>query len=107
MKIKMKMTNQKAVLMERIIALQKQKDQDLQILKNQYQITIESFKPLNLIKTSVQEIVSAPNLSSNVIGGALGLGTKYLLKTFLNENDPNPIKKIAGKLVRLAIKRFF
>ncbi len=102
----MKTRQQKEILMELIIAQQKQQAQDLQMLKNQYQITIDSFKPLNLIKSSFKEIVSTPNLYSNVFEGTLGFGTNYLLKTFLNENDPNPIKKIVGKLVRLAIKRF-
>jgi hypothetical protein len=102
----MKTTNQKAVLMERIIELQHKQAHELQLLKDQYQTTIDSFKPLNLIKTSLQEIASTPNLTSKVIGGTLGFGTNYLLKTFLNENDPNPIKKIVGKLVKMTIKRF-
>lgn len=100
----MKTTNQKAVLMERIKVLENKQSTDLQSLKMQYQMTIDSFKTVNLIKTSLQEIITTPNLTSNLIGGTLGMGTSYLLKTVLTDNDKNPIKKILGKVVKLAIK---
>lgn len=102
----MKTTNQKAVLMEQIKALQTKQSTDLENLKTQYQMTIASFKTVNLIKTSLQEIITTPNLTSNLIGGTLGMGTGYLLKNILTDSDKNPIKKILGKVVKLAIKRW-
>lgn len=102
----MKTTNQKAVLMEKIKALQTKQSTDFENLKTQYHITIASFKTINLIKTSIQEIITTPNLTTNLIGGTLGMGTSYLLKTVFADNDQNPIKKILGKVVKLAIKRW-
>lgn len=102
----MKTTNQKAVLMEQIKALQTKQSTDLENLKTQYQMTIASFKTVNLIKTSLQEIITTPNLTSNLIGGTLGMGTGYLLKNILTDSDKNPIKKILGKVVKLALKRW-
>ena len=69
-------------------------------------MTIASFKTVNLIKTSLQEIITTPNLTSNLIGGTLGMGTGYLLKNILTDSDKNPIKKILGKVVKLALKRW-
>lgn len=100
----MKTINQKAVLMERIVALQSKQTQDFEALKNQYQVTIDSFKPLNLIKNSILDVATTPNLKSYLISGAIGLGSDYLSKTFLNENDKNPIKRVIGKVVRFALK---
>lgn len=102
----MKTTNQKAVLMEQIKALQTKQSTDLENLKTQYQMTIASFKTVNLIKTSLQEIITTPNLTSNLIGGTLGMGTGYLLKNILTDSDNSPIKKILGKVVKLALKRW-
>ena len=102
----MKTTNQKAVLMEQIKALQTKQSTDLENLKTQYQMTIASFKTVNLIKTSLQEIITTPNLTSNLIGGTFGMGTGYLLKNILTDSDKNPIKKILGKVVKLALKRW-
>lgn len=99
----MKTTNQKAVLMERIIVLQKQQAQDLQLLKDQYHTTINSFSTLDLLKTSLQEVISTPHLTSNILHGALDLGTQYLSKTFLN-TTPNTTG-ILGKIVQFAFKK--
>ena len=98
--------NQKELLKEKIIALENKQAQDLETLKNQYQATVDGFKPLNLIKNSILEVATSPNLTSYLISGAIGMGTNYLKKTFLNENDTNPIKKGIGKVVKFALNRF-
>ena len=44
-----------------------------QILKEQFYNTRESLKPINLIKSSLKEITSSPNLIDNILGAALGI----------------------------------
>ncbi len=100
----MKPTNQKAILLERIIALQKQKEQDLLILKAQYYTTIGSFSPINLIKKSFQEVVSTPHLTANILQGTLEMGTQYLSKTFFNSNRIK-VPGWLGKIVQFVLKR--
>jgi hypothetical protein len=100
----MKTVDKRIALREKISYLQKNQSYDLQILKNQYKETIESFEPLNLIKSSFQEVISSPNLKSNLINGVVGLGTNYLTKGFLNQNSTNPIKSIVGKVLKFALK---
>lgn len=102
----MKTLNQKDILKEQIIALENKQVQDFEMLKNQYQATIDSFKPLNLIKDSILEVATFSNIKSYLISGAVGLGTNYLSKTFANENEKNPIKKVLGKVVNFALKNF-
>ena len=104
MKIKMKTANQEVILIERIIALQKQQAQDLQALKEQYHATINSFSPINLIKKSFQEVVSTPHLTSNIIQGVLNIGTQYLSKTIFNSR-PNKVISWLEKIVQLALKK--
>ena len=103
----MKTLTQKDILKEQIVALEKKQVQDLETLKNQYQATIDSFKPLNLIKNSILEVATTSNLKSYLISGAIGLGTNYLSKTFTNENEQNPIKRTIGKVVKFALRNFF
>ncbi len=100
----MKTPNQKAILMEKIIALQKQQTEELQVLKDQYHITINSFSALNLLKTSFQEVVSTPHLTSNIIQGALNIGTQYLSKTFLGSSSNS--SGLLLKAVRFVIKKW-
>ena len=103
----MKTLTQKDLLKEQIVALEKKQVEDFEILKNQYQVTIDSFKPLNLIKNSILDVATTPNLKSYLISGAIGLGTNYLSKTFANENEKNPIKRTIGKVVNFALRNFF
>ena len=97
---------EKIELKEKIALLKSKQADDFVVLKQQYYATIDSFKPLNLIKSASQEFISTPNLKSNLINGAIGLGTNYLSKNLLNENSANPIKRVIGKVLKFALKNF-
>lgn len=100
----MKPSKQKLELETKIAFLELKQERDFDDLKNQYYSTIESIKPLNLIKSATQEFIKSPNLKSNLINGAIGLGANYLSKNVLNENSPNPIKRMLGKVLKFAVK---
>ncbi len=102
----MKTINQKRELETKIALLKTKQAADLLSLKEQYHTTIESFKPINLIKSSLGDAISSPNLKMNLINGALGLGTNYLNKNILNENSQNPVKRFFGKILKIALKNF-
>lgn len=100
----MKAKTQKAILMEKIMALEKQQAQDFEVLKNQYHTTIASFSTLNILKNSFQEVVMTPHLTSNLIQGALQIGTKYLSKSLLNNSSNS--SGLLLKAVRFVIKKW-
>ena len=100
----MKTRDQKTILMEHIVALQKQQEIDLRELKIQYHTTINSFSTINLLKTSLQEVLSKQHLTSNIIQGVINLGSQYLNKTILNYM-PNITKSRMGKLIHFVKKR--
>jgi len=100
----MKTNNQQAILRERISILEKQQALELQILKDQYGITIASFSTLSLLKSTIQEVIATPHLTSNVLHGALDMGTQYLTKTFL-KSTPNKVTGWLGKIIRLVMKK--
>jgi hypothetical protein len=102
----MKTTSEKIRLEAEIAFLKNKQAEDLLILKEQYYRTVESFKPVNLIKSATREFISSPNLKSNVINGAIGIGTSYLTKNLLNEDSVNPIKRVLGKVLKFAVKNF-
>ena len=57
----MKTINQKTELALKIALLKQQQSEDFKVLQQQYHSTIDSFKPLNLIKSASQ--LSAPSSS--------------------------------------------
>ncbi len=102
----MKPIDERIALKEKIAFLKNKQVEDFLVLKNQYHTTIDSFKPINLIKSSFQEAITSPGLKSNLINGAIGLGTTYLTKNLLNEDSLNPIKRVFGKVFKFALKNF-
>ncbi|CAM3605349.1 hypothetical protein O8E88_002315 [Flavobacterium psychrophilum] len=102
----MKATNEKAALKSKIVFLKQKQAVDFVVLKQQYDATIDSFKPMNLIKSASLEFITSTDLKSNLINGAIGFGKNYLSEKLLNENSENPIKRILGKVLKFGLKKF-
>jgi hypothetical protein len=104
----MKTTNLKIELLGKISYLKEKKEADLVNLKEQYNDTVESFSPLNLIKSVTQEFCSSPDLKPNLINAVIGFGanylSNYLSKKILNEDANNPVQRLLGKLLKFGLK---
>jgi len=75
----------------------------LQQLKEQVYLTIESLKPVNLIKSTLHEVVSSPYLIDNILGVAMGLTTGYITKKIALGKSVSVIRKILGTLLEFGI----
>ena len=102
----MKTINQKKQLATKIALLRSKQATDFSILKDQYHITIDSFKPINLIKNSLEEAITSPGLKMSLITGAIGFGTNYLKNTILNHDTKSPVKRILSNVLKFAVKNF-
>ena len=51
-----------------------------QQLKEQFYLTYESFKPINLLKSALRNITSSSNLTNKILSAAGGLAVGYFLK---------------------------
>lgn len=102
----MKIVDEKIALKETIITLQNQQADDFFVLKQQYYTTLESFRPVNLIKNSIQEVLSSPNLKANLMQGAIALGTNYISNKVLFGASNHPVKRILGSVYKFVVNRF-
>ncbi len=102
----MKTINQKKELEAKIAVLRSRQAVDYKILKDQYHVTIDSFKPFNLIKNTLEDVITSPNIKANLINGAISFGSNYLTKNVLSEDSKNPIKRVLGKVLKFALKNF-
>lgn len=78
---------------------------ELLLLRTQYQKTFEGLKPMNLIKGSFKDIVTAPDLKKTVVNAAIGLTTGFITKKLLIGKTSNPLKKILGFIVELVVAK--
>jgi hypothetical protein len=74
-----------------------------QLLKEQFLLTYESLKPLNLLKNTLKEISSSPYLVDNILGTATGLATGYLSKKVFIGASANIIRKLLGSVLQFGI----
>lgn len=93
-----------AELREIIRLLEIEKLHKLESLKAEANLVIQSLKPENIIKNSIQNVLNSSNLKENLINGAIGLVTGYLSKKILvGGGEHNPIKNILGNLIQFGI----
>jgi len=74
-----------------------------QQLKEQFYLTRESLKPINLIKSSLKSIVTSPYLSTNILDIAIGLITGYLSKKVFIGRSGNMFRKLFGSVLQFSV----
>ena len=74
-----KMTHQDKLLRSILILEDKQANDEV-LLKDQLKITFENFKPSKLIKKTLDDLISMPDLNDNIVDTSLGLVTGYVTK---------------------------
>jgi hypothetical protein len=76
-----------------------------QELKEQFYLTYESLKTVNLIKSTLKEAVTSPLLIDNILGTVLGLATGYYSKKFLIGTSGNILRKLFGSIFQLGVTK--
>jgi hypothetical protein len=99
----MKKIHQTKILKETIILMKMKQAEELVQLKDQYQYTIESLKPLNLIKNAFGLMATSPEIKGNILNNIVGMTTGYLTKKVLLGSTHNPIKRILGTMLQFVI----
>lgn len=69
-------------------------------LKTQFNLTLESLNPINLLKNSIRKKVKAPDLVENIVGAALGISSGYALKKFVVRGSANILRQLLGTLLQ-------
>ena len=99
----MKKSNELKALEEVINRLKTQRAQELFLLRNQFYLTYESLKPINLIKHTFKEASSSTEIKEGVVSNVIGLTTGYFTKAILIGSSANPIKRILGTLLQFTV----
>ena len=73
------------------------------LLKDHFHLTYESLKPVNIIKNTIKELISAPDIKTNVVNAALGLTTGFVAKKIFTGKSENQITKLAGVILEMVV----
>ena len=99
----MKKSNETDDLNETIALLEYRQKQELRILKEQFEVTYDSLKPLNIIKKAFNDMTTSSELKGNLINNVIGMSTGYLTKKLLLGSSHNPFKRILGNVLQFVI----
>jgi hypothetical protein len=76
------------------------------LLKEQLYSTYESFKPVNLLRNTLHDITSSPNLVDNILGTALGLATGLISNLVFKGIAGTGFKKLISPVLQSGVTNF-
>jgi hypothetical protein len=95
--------NSTDALNEAISLLESKQKEELSLIKEQFHLTYESLKPINLIQSTLQEAVASPSIKSNIIANVIGLTAGYVSKKIFVGKSQNPFRKALGTLLQITV----
>jgi hypothetical protein len=99
----MQTINTSADLKNTIQQLEQKQAAEWLLLKGGLLDTYESLKLVNMLKRTFSEVATVPDLKTNVINAAIGLTTGIVTKKILIGKTLNPLKKLLGIIVEVAV----
>jgi len=90
----------KEALRREILALEAKRQIELFELKQQFNTTYESLKPINLIKDVFHQMSSSSDLKNDLAEAGIGITSGYFIKKLIIGSSQNPLKLILGNLIQ-------
>lgn len=90
-------------LKESIRLLEIQQAEEGKILKEQFKVTYESLKFVNIVKSSLKELTSSVEIKNNLFETIVSILTGYLTKKLMVSPKSNPFMKILGAVLQFGV----
>ena len=100
------MKNATQTLKEMIEAKEAEKNNAEIALKQNFNNTLESLNPLNILKNSVTSFINSSNIVNKFIGIAIAAGSGYLLKKVIEKNSSAIMKKLSAMVIEYGVINF-
>lgn len=102
----MNQINPSEALDQAIILLKQKQELELLDLKNQYHETYSHYKPINILKRTFGEVRQSSEVKNDILSSVIGLVTGYATRKAVVGSTHNPIKKVFGTLLQMAVTAF-
>lgn len=99
----MQKINSEADLKAAILHLESEQTGEGIVLKQQFNIAYDSIKPLNLIKSTIQEAAASMDLRDNIVNTSLGIAAGYVSKKLFESTSHSPLRKLFGTVLMFGI----
>ncbi|MEI7523311.1 MAG: hypothetical protein WCJ95_03230 [Mariniphaga sp.] len=86
-----------------IIKLETRQVAEEKLLRDQFFVTYESLKPVNVIRAAINEFLTLSDLKEPLIETTAGIITGYLSRVLITRNSKNPLLRISGIIAQYGI----
>ena len=83
--------------------LEIQQAEEGKILKEQFKITYESLKLVNLVKSSLKELTNSVEIKNNLFESIVSVLSGYITKKLMISSKSNPFMKISGLVLQFGV----
>ena len=104
MPIKQKIVSESG-LREAILELERKQNDDGKLLKKQFDLTVHSFKPINLIKSTFNNVAASGDVKDNILSTSAGMAAGIVAKIAIGLVTKGPLTKILGTLAMFGITK--
>ncbi len=98
--------NSTAELREAIMLLEIKQLEEARKVKEEFHLLYESLKPINLIKDSIHNLITMPEIKGNILNLSLGQATGFLTKSAFLRGSSNPIKRLLGNVLQFGVGNY-
>jgi alanine racemase len=91
------------LLKERISQLEVKQAEEGKALKQELRNTVESLKPVNLLRSSVKEFTTSEELKKTLFETVISLVNDFLAKQLIKPNPSNLVLKLVTTLLQLGV----
>lgn len=99
----MQKINSETDLRDAILQLERKRADEGIMLKEQFDLALDSVKPINLIKSTFKKAVASRDLRDNILNTSVGLTAGYLSKILFVSVMKSPLKKLLGTALMFGI----
>lgn len=73
------------------------------LLREQFYLAYESLKPANLVRSTINDLISSSSLVDNTMNSTIGIAAGLLSKKIITGSGNNVFRKILGTIVQLGV----
>lgn len=92
-----------AGLKQAIMMLEAEQAINSQLLKEHFEVTYESFKPENFVKTIMKHFAAKPLEGDGVISNVVGAAAGYLTKELVVGSSDNKYRMVLGDMLQTGV----
>lgn len=103
----MKSESPSLALKRAITHLQKRQTEEGKLVKEQFLITYESLKPVNVVRRMFSDLIDQSDMRSSLLQSVSGMVSGYLTNLLVARFSPNRFVRFLGTVVQMMVSNFF